>query len=78
MTAPTHSDLHRDIGRMEGRLDAMEHRLAQMVATLERIDSRLATIETRENERRGAWVALVALGSLLSGLVAWGVATFVR
>lgn len=78
MTLPTHTDLHRDIGRMEGRLDAVENRLAQMVAALERIDERLAKIETRENERRGAWMVLVALGSLVSGLVAWAVATFSR
>jgi len=74
----SHEDLHRDIGRMEGRLDAMEDRLGQMAATLERIDGRLAKIEARESERRGAWVVLVALGSLLSGLVAWLIATFFR
>jgi 3-dehydroquinate dehydratase len=54
----------------------VEDRFAQIVASLERIDARLAKIETRENERRGAWVILVALGSILSGLGAWLVEHF--
>lgn len=64
-------DIHRDLGRLEGRFDAVEDRLAQIVASLEQIDARLTKIEIRENERRGAWVILVALGSILSGLGAW-------
>lgn len=78
MSAAAPTDIHRDLGRMEGRLDAVEDRLAQMAATLDRIDARLAKIEVRENERRGAWVVLVALGSVLSGLIAWLAATFAR
>jgi hypothetical protein len=40
------SDIHRDLGRMEGRLDAVEDRLSEMKAVLERIDERLAKIES--------------------------------
>ncbi|MDK4804961.1 MAG: hypothetical protein OC190_00260 [Novosphingobium aromaticivorans] len=69
-------DIHRDLGRLEGRFDAVEDRLAQIAASLEQIDARLTKIEIRENERRGAWVILVALGSILSGLGAWLVEHF--
>lgn len=66
----SHDDLHRDIGRMEGRLGAVEHRLEKMEAVLERIDSRLAKIEVQENERKGAWRMLVFVSGLLSSGVA--------
>lgn len=65
-----HDDLHRDIGRMEGRLDAMENRLEKMEAVLERIDNRLAKIEQQETERRGAWKVIVAVAGGVSALVA--------
>ena len=77
MTA-SHEDLHRDIGRMEGRLDAMEDSLDRMATALERIDARLAKIETRESARRGAFAALTALVSMFSAVIAWAVSTFSR
>ena len=71
-----HDDLHRDIGRMEGRLSAVEDRLGKMEAVLERIDNRLAKIESREHERKGAWWALTVIAGGVSGFVAWVVSTF--
>lgn len=73
-----HDDLHRDIGRMEGRLDAMDDRLSKMETVLDRIDGRLAKIEGRENERKGAWGILVAIATVASGFVAWVVSTFLE
>lgn len=67
---PTNNDLHRDIGRMEGRLGALENRLEKMEAVLERIDARLAKIEVQENERKGAWKVIVAVSGGLSAIVA--------
>ena len=66
----THEDLHRDIGRMEGRLDAMENHLKKMEVVLDRIDGRLAKIEQQETERRGAWKVIVSVSGLVSALVA--------
>lgn len=75
---PTHDDLHRDIGRMEGRLDAMEDRLGKMEAVLERIDGRLAKIEGRESERKGAFALGHWLVGAVSGLVAFVAAHFLK
>ena len=72
----THDELHRDFGRMEGRLDAVEDRLGKMEAVLERIDSRLAKIESQETERKGAWKTLTITASLVSGVIAWLISTF--
>lgn len=71
MSAPTHTDIHRDIGRMEGRLDAVEDRLSKIEAMLERIDQRLAKNDARESERKGAWSLVVLLASLASIAVGW-------
>jgi hypothetical protein len=68
MTPPTDTDLHRDIGRMEGRLDAMEERFDRVEKTLERIDTRLAEIIGRDNERKGAWLAIVTIATALGAI----------
>lgn len=66
----THLDLQRDIGRMEGRLTALEDRLEKMEAVLERIDRRLAAMETKETERKGAWKVIVTVAGAVSAAVA--------
>lgn len=38
----THDDIHRDMGRMEGRLEAVNDHLGKIDKTLESIDQRLA------------------------------------
>lgn len=65
MNAPTHLDLLRDFGRMEGRFSAMEKRLEKIDEVLERIDQRLARIEQTEDQRKGAF----SLGHWLIGAV---------
>lgn len=65
MTDMTQTDLHKDIGRMEGQLAAMEDRFDRMETTLERIDTRLARIEARESELRGAWWVLAAIATVI-------------
>lgn len=64
----THTDLHRDIGRMEGRLDGVDDRLSKIEAIAERIDGRLANLEARESERKGAWWTLVVIASIVGTL----------
>ncbi|WP_156428160.1 hypothetical protein [Novosphingobium sp. FSW06-99] len=61
----TYSDLHRDLGRVEGGLEAMEKRFDRVEETLERIDDRLARIEASENERKGAWWAIVTIAAVI-------------
>ena len=65
MSGPTHLDLLRDFGRMEGRFNAVEDHLQKIDKTLERIDQRLARIEQAEDQRKGAF----SLGHWLIGAV---------
>lgn len=62
MTQPSHSDLQRDVGRLEGRFAAMEKRLDHLekavndgfdkvAGGIEKIDKRLAAIEATLTER---------------------------
>lgn len=78
MSAPT--NLHRDIGRLEGKLDAvlveMRGSLMQAHAILDNHGQRLEAIETLEDQRRGAvkaarwlWGGLTAALGLLIGLL---------
>ncbi len=78
MTA-THDDLQRSLGRVEGKQDAMRDRVGQLEETVEegfdkvttsldKNNARLAAIETRESERKGAWAVLIGIASLFSGV----------
>jgi hypothetical protein len=64
-------DIHRDLGRMEGRLDAVEDRLNEMKVVLERIDARMARIEATEAQRKGGLAVLVGLSSAISLIAGW-------
>lgn len=66
----THTDLSRDMGRVEGKQDAMGARLDKIEDLLERIDSRLARLEAAENKRKGAVGALMLFAGFIGGLVA--------
>lgn len=81
MTQPTHSDLQRDFGRMEGSVAAMKERMDHLEKTvadgfekvgagLDKIDKRLATIEAREAERKGAWKVIALVAGAVSAVVA--------
>lgn len=65
-----HDDLHRDIGRMEGRLGAMEDSLSEIKDVLREVNSRLAKIEAQENERKGIWKTIVSVSGIVSALTA--------
>lgn len=79
---PSHSELQRDVGRVEGTLGAMGDRLDKLEeamdkgfdkvgAGLEKIDKRLAVIESREAESKGAWKVVVVVATAVSGVIAW-------
>lgn len=78
MTGPTHADLMRDFGRMEGRFDAVEDHLEKIDTTLERIDQRLARIEQAEDQRKGAWSLGHWLYGAATGLAAFLAAHFLK
>ncbi|WP_156427454.1 hypothetical protein [Novosphingobium sp. Fuku2-ISO-50] len=65
----THTDLHRDMGRMEGRLAAMEDRFGRMEQTLDRIDQRLAKIESKESQLRGGWFVLAGIAAVAGAVL---------
>lgn len=83
MTAMTanHDDLQRSLGRVEGNQSAMEARMdrfeklvtdgfEKVEDTLTAIEKRLAAIETKETERKGAWKVIVAVAGVVSAVVA--------
>jgi septal ring factor EnvC (AmiA/AmiB activator) len=59
------ADLHRDIGRIEGELSGMRGDLTEIKAMLKDISDRVAQIEARENERKGAWWVLGVLAATI-------------
>lgn len=71
---PNHSELQRDIGRMEGKQDAMGARLDRLEKIIEdgfdRINQRLAGLEASENKRKGAVSFLTVIASVISALAA--------
>lgn len=73
MPTPTHADLHRDFGRMEGKQDEMGARLDRLEklieAGFEKMDERLARLEAKENQRKGAIAALMVFSGFIGGLV---------
>ena len=69
MTNPTNTDLQRDFGRMEGRLDAMDNRLIKIESIMERVDKRLARIEARESQLTGAWWVLAGIAGIIGALL---------
>jgi len=81
MTQPSHSDLQRDVGRLEGRFAAMEKRLDHLekavndgfdkvASGIDKIDKRLAAIEAKEAERKGAWKVIALVAGGVSAIVA--------
>ena len=69
MTPPSHTDLYQGLGRLEGATAAMGDRLDKIEDVLERIDARLANLEAKEDQRKGAVAMFVALGGIIGGLV---------
>ena len=54
---------------MEGRLDGMDERLGKIETIVERIDSRMANLETNDNKRIGAWGVLELVGATVVMLI---------
>lgn len=80
----SNDDLNRSIGKLEGLQSAMEKRLDHLEKTvtdgfghisagLEKIDKRLAAIEAKEQERKGAWKIIAFVATTISAIVATAV-----
>lgn len=78
---PDHAEMQRSLGRVEGNQSAMEARMdrfeklvtdgfEKVEDTLTAIEKRLAAIETKETERKGAWKVIVAVAGVVSAVVA--------
>lgn len=77
----SHDDLQRSLGRMEGSQSAMEARMdrfetlvsegfEKVEGSLAAIEKRLAAMEAKETERKGAWKVIVAVAGGVSAAVA--------
>lgn len=80
MNQPTHDDLQRSLGRVEGNQDSMEKRMdrferlvSEGFEKLERvlggIEKRLDVIEDKEIERKTAWRVVAAVATVVSAAV---------
>lgn len=77
----SHEDLQRSLGRVEGNQSQLEARMDRfeklvtdgfdkLEGSLSAIDQRLAAIERKETERKGAWKVIVLVASGVSAVVA--------
>lgn len=69
MNAPNHADIHRDLGKVEAGLEALKDMVKQGFSDtndrLEKLETRMAAMETKESERKGAF----QLGHWLVGAI---------
>ena len=63
-------ELHRDLGRAEGRLTALERDIGAIRAGMDKQDERLARIEALLSAVKGGWRVLMAAGALGAALMA--------
>lgn len=68
---PSHADLERSIGRLEGRMDAMG-------ASLKKVQQDMEDVKDTLSQARGSWKTLVAVatisgaaGAALAKIVPW-------
>lgn len=77
MTQPTHGEIQRDMGRMEGKQDAMGARLDRLEKMIEEGFSELrndiADLKSAESKRSGAF----AIGHWIVGIIGAGVAILI-
>jgi len=73
VSGPDHSDLSRDMGRVEASLEALEGIVKQgfqdIKDELKAIKTDVELLKQAENKRKGAVATLVAFGGVIGGLV---------
>ena len=74
MTAPNHTDLSRDMGRVEASLEALEKAMMQgfqdIKDELKVIKTDVEALKQAENKRKGALGALMVFSGFVGGLIA--------
>lgn len=82
MKAPTHMDIQRDMGRMEGKQDAMGERLDRLEQIVEdgfkAIRRDIAELKQAEDKRKGAWTLGHYLYGAATGVIAFIAAHFLK
>jgi len=70
----THTDLQRDMGRVEASLEALEKVVSQgfseIKAEIVDLKKEVADLRRAETERKGAWKVIVAVAGGVSAVVA--------
>jgi hypothetical protein len=76
MNTPTHGDIQRDLGRMEGKSDAMGARLDRLEKIIEdgfrELREDIADLKQAESQRKGALAVIVSVGGAVGGMI-WAV-----
>lgn len=62
-------DLHYRLGRIDGRLEAIEQRLDEGGGRHEDFDDRLSRLELAEAKRGGVIAAIAAVSSIVAGVI---------
>jgi len=74
MIQPTHGDIQRDLGRMEGKSDAMVGRLDRLEKIIEdgfrELREDIAELKTAESQRKGVLATLVTVGGAIGAAIA--------
>lgn len=73
MTQPNHTDLSRDMGRVEASLEALEKVVSQgfqdIKDELRAIKTDVEALKVAENKRKGALGALMVFAGFVGGLI---------
>ena len=74
MTQPTHADIERTLGRLEGNAAALEQRMDRLEKVVtegfEKLSNKIDALEKMESERKGAWKVVAAVSSLIGAIAA--------
>lgn len=73
MVEPSHADIYRDLGHLQGEMRAVHDGLDRiesgMKAGFDKIDKRLTELEAKENQRKGALAFLMVLAGAVGGFL---------
>lgn len=70
------SEIHRDLGRIEGRVTALENSYKEMTHRLHSIEGALEEIKQLISKTRGGWQALTIMGGLAATVGGMAVAVW--
>lgn len=82
MTGPNHTDIQRDMGRMEGKQDAMGARLDRLEKIIEdgfaEVRREIAELKAEKAERKGALGMLGIMAGVVGGAISLVVEWFMK